>query len=151
AMETEAADRYAECADVLEAHNNLEVAVLFRSLARIERMHGEQLVRSMGRTVAEAPRRTGATAEQEGAAPADLHYLMRPHHALTLALRGEQEAQRFYARLARTAASDEVRKVARDMARDEAEHVRLIEEWLKRTPVPAADWAADDDPPRLGD
>jgi hypothetical protein len=29
--------------------------------------------------------------------------------------------------------------------------VRLIEEWLKRTPKPDTDWAIDPDPPVLAD
>ena len=37
------------------------------------------------------------------------------------------------------------------MEQDEAEHVRLIEEWLKRTPLPDANWEADPDPPTLSD
>jgi rubrerythrin len=153
-MESEAAERYAECADVLEAHNNRETASLFRTLARIEKIHSEQVLSSMGWDKAPLPTTLAAEAfddEIEGVDPTELHYRMHAYHALNLALRGEQRAQRFYSRLADRAADAQVRRAARAMARDEAEHVRLIEEWLKRTPAPAADWSTDHDPPQLGD
>ena len=38
-MENDARDRYSEFADQMEVHNNLEVAQLFRRLARIEGLH----------------------------------------------------------------------------------------------------------------
>jgi hypothetical protein len=44
-----------------------------------------------------------------------------------------------------------VKKAAEEMKEEEAEHVRLIEEWLKRTPKPETDWAIDPDPPALAD
>jgi hypothetical protein len=44
-----------------------------------------------------------------------------------------------------------VRKGALEMQEEEAEHVRLIEEWLKRTPVPDSNWETDPDPPMLSD
>jgi hypothetical protein len=33
------------------------------------------------------------------------------------------------------------------MATEEAEHVRLIQEWMKRVPRPGAGWDEDPDPP----
>ena len=44
AMETEAAERYAEFADAMEMHNNREVAELFRKLSRIEQRHADQIL-----------------------------------------------------------------------------------------------------------
>ena len=48
AMETEAAARYAEFADAMEMHNNLEVAALFRKMADIEGRHAAQIMAEMG-------------------------------------------------------------------------------------------------------
>jgi len=48
AMEAEAAERYAEFADSMEMHNNLEVAELFRKLSRIEQRHADQILEQMG-------------------------------------------------------------------------------------------------------
>jgi hypothetical protein len=37
------------------------------------------------------------------------------------------------------------------MAGEEAEHVRLIEDWMKKVPLPEPHWDADLDPPRYVD
>jgi hypothetical protein len=37
------------------------------------------------------------------------------------------------------------------MAAEEAEHVRLIEAWMKKVPLPDAQWDVDLDPPRYVD
>ena len=51
AIEIEAAQRYAELADVMETHNNREVADLFRRMATIESRHADAIraVRDVGR------------------------------------------------------------------------------------------------------
>ena len=76
-----------------------------------------------------------------------LHYLMQPWHALEIALRCEQEAQKYYEGIAASRAPKQVRDAAREMAADEAEHVRLIREWMRRVPQPKAGWDEDPDPP----
>ena len=155
ALEVEASERYAEFAEAMEAHNNRAVAELFRKLARIEHRHAEQILEQMGWVRPPAPPSAGYRWEgPEGPETADftaLHYLMQPYHALVIALHNEKRAQDFFGRLAKTAASDKVRSEAEAMAAEEAEHVRLIEEWMKRTPQPTADWDHDPDPPRYAD
>lgn len=150
AMEAEAAERYAEFADAMEAHNNTEVAQLFRKLARIEHLHGEQVLQAMGWSAPPPQRREfrwlGTEAPESGD-PGELHYLMHPYHALKIAHRNEQRAFDFFGHVARNAGSAAVRKAAAEIEEEEREHVRLIEEWLKRTPQPGADWAFDPDPP----
>ena len=81
----------------------------------------------------------------------DLHYLMQPHHALTIAHHNEQRAEQFFLMLAKKAPAAGVRRAALEMAAEETEHVRLIAEWIKRTPAPDRDWAFDPDPPVLSD
>jgi rubrerythrin len=154
AMETEAAERYAEFADSMEVHNNLEVAELFRKLSRIEQLHADQILEQMGwrqSPIAVANVRWEGTEGPETADPAELHYLMQPYHALQIALLNEKRARDFFAHLARVTKDAGVRKGALEMEQDEAEHVRLIEEWLRRTPKPEANWEADQDPPVLAD
>jgi rubrerythrin len=155
AMELEAAQRYDEFADAMEIHNNLEVAALFRKMAGIEGLHARQIMAEMGWTRAPAPQ--AAIAPWEGfeapeTAPGDeVHYLMQPYHALTLALANEQRAERFFARLARAAGSAAVRKAARELQKEEREHVELVRAWMKKVPQPDADWANDPDPPAYTD
>ena len=154
AMEAEAAERYAEFADSMEVHNNREVAELFRKLSRIEQRHADQILEQMGwkqSPVAAANYRWEGTEGPETADPTQLHYLMQPYHALQIALLNEKRARDFFAQLSNNTTSAGVRKAALEMEQDEATHVRLIEEWLKRTPKPDANWEADQDPPMLSD
>ncbi len=155
AMESEAAERYAEFADVMEVHNNGEVAELFRKMARIESLHAQQIRESMGWSVAPIP--AGGVYRWEGVeAPetadhGDLHYKMTPYHALKIARRNEERAREFYAKLARDAPDDAFRKAAVEMRDEEAEHVRLIDDWLARTPAPDKGWSTDLDPPNYNE
>lgn len=87
----------------------------------------------------------------ESADPGELHYRMQPYHALKMALASEQRANAFFVKMARAARSASVRKQALEMAAEETEHVRLIEDWISRTPPPDDDWAYDPDPPASPD
>jgi len=44
-----------------------------------------------------------------------------------------------------------VRKAAAEMAEEEREHVRLIQEWLAKVPPPERGWDDDPDPPNVAD
>jgi rubrerythrin len=154
-METEAAQRYAEFADAMEVHNNLEVAALFRKMADIERKHALKIMAQMGwkgtpPLPSGKPRWEGFEAPET--TPGDeVHYLMQPYHALQLALANEQRAERFFARLVREARQESVRRAARELQAEEAEHVALIKRWMKKVPKPRHDWAIDPDPVNFTD
>ena len=154
-MESEAAQRYAEFADAMEMHNNREVAELFRKMAVIESRHATQIMEEMGWEKT-PPLPVGMPTwdgfEAPETAPIDeVHYLMQPYHALELALASEQRAERFFARLARVAGTDSVRKAARALQAEEREHVELVKAWMAKVPKPDADWANDPDPPSYTD
>jgi rubrerythrin len=154
AMEAEAAERYAEFADSMEMHNNREVAELFRKLARIEQRHADQILEQMGwkqSPASSANYRWEGTEGPETADPTELHYLMQPYHALQIAMLNEKRARDFFAHLAKMTTNAGVRKEALEMQEEEAEHVRLIEEWLERTPKPDANWESDQDPPVMSE
>ena len=154
AMELEAAERYAEFADAMEAHNNREVAELFRKLSRIEQRHADQIMEQMGWKQAPpsvADVRWQGLEGPETGDPTELHYLMQPYHALQIALHNETRARDFFSHLARVTKEPGVRTGAREMEEEENEHVQLVEEWLARTPKPDANWEADQDPPVLSD
>ncbi len=150
ALESGAAERYGELADQMETHNNREVAALFRKMAEIEGLHVERVL--AGKPKPAAPGSMVSWFGRDGAetiATDDLHYLMTPHHALTLALKGEQGAAAMFEALASEAADPVVRKLAAEMAAEEREHVQLIKTWLAKYPEPDADWHDDPDPPML--
>ena len=153
AMEMEAAERYEELAELMLSHNNREVAALFARLARIEARHRDQILEQMGWTSApaayllswetpEAPETTGY---------GELHYLMVPYHALKLAEHNERRAVAFFERFAKARLPAGVKAAAAEMAEEEREHVRLIEEWLLKVGTPAPGWDVDPDPPNAVD
>ena len=138
----------------MEMHNNREVAELFRKLSRIEQRHADQILEQMGwkqSPLTSLKVRWEGMEGPETADPTELHYLMQPYHALQIALHNEKRARDFFAHLAKVTKDAGVRKGAREMEEDEAEHVRLIEAWLKRTPKPDPNWQTDQDPPVLSD
>jgi rubrerythrin len=154
AMELEATERYAQFAEQLDAFNNPEVAQMFRKLADIEALHAKRILEEMQWPSMPAlpPAYAWEGDEAPETAPFDaLHYLMQPWHALEIALRCEQQAQKYYESIAASKAPAQVRSAAREMAAEEAEHVRLIREWMQRVPQPQAGWDDDPDPPRMNE
>ena len=152
-MESEAAQRYAEFADAMETHNNLEVAALFRKMANIETGHAQAIMSEMGWREPPPSRGFGATVFEGPETPRleDVHYLMQPYHALSIALACEERAERFYAQLASTVDVESVREAARVLQGEEREHVELIRAWMSKVEKPAGDWFVDPDPPRYTD
>ena len=153
AMEAEASERYAELADLMSAHHNRDVAELFGRLARIEGKHRDQILAKLGWTT--APPACDYTWETpEGPETTDyggLNYLMTPYHALALARHNELRAVAFFDRCAKARVPAAVRAAAAEMAEEEREHVRLIDEWLATVPVPERGWDEDPDPPNAVD
>ena len=152
AMEREAVARYTEFADTMEVHNNQEVAALFRTMAQYEGKHAEQIMAQMGWSTDPPPPEGGfgwPDLEAPETVPIDeVHYLMRPWHALQLALAAEQRAERFFATLAKSTTDESVRKAALELQEEEREHVELVRAWMAKVPQPEKDWAEDPDPPR---
>ena len=149
AIESEAEERYANLADQMAIHNNREVAALFRKLSEIEGKHAEE-IRERARdldlphlapwgyqwVLADSPE----SADLEVA-----HYLMTPYHALMLALGAEERELKFYDNLARRTPDGPLKRMAREFAREEREHVRLVREWLVKYPTPEEDGDEDAD------
>ncbi len=150
-IEQEAAEGYAELADQMEVHNNREVAGLFQKLASIEAKHMANVESlSEGRSLPkisiwdmpwQGPESPEMPARDEA------HYLMTPHHALSLALSAERRAVSFFAAMVEKAEDAEVQDMARQLRDDEQQHVALLEEWIGRYPEPEKGWDEDPDPP----
>ncbi len=153
ALEQEAGERYTELAELMAAHNNHEVSELFYKMAKLEQGHADEIHGLMKArkiadsssikyqwTSAEAPETTDL---------ADLHYLMTPYQALTLALHNEQRAHDFFANIALASTDEETAQLANKLAEEETEHVGWVKQWLTKYPEPEEDWDADDDPPNL--
>jgi len=157
AMECDAIDRYTEFADAMETHNNKEVAAMFRTMAGYEAKHAQQIMEEMGwKTPPARPLLTGFRAEGDFESPEtvpveSVHYLMQPWHALQLALAAEQRAEAFFKTLAESTTDEAVRRAARELQAEEAEHVELVKAWIAKVPPPDRNWQDDPDPPRYTD
>lgn len=153
ALETEAAQRHLELADVMDVHNNEEAAAVFRKLAGYGEQHAAQ-VSEMMRDV--EPVRIapwdfdwGGGEAPETSAMEHADYRMSAAHALQMALRTEQSAHDYYAQVAASAEDDDVRRYAEAFAAEEAEHVRYVREWIAKHPGALDELPRDDDPAHM--
>lgn len=153
ALEEEAAERHDELADMLEVHNNDDVAQIFRKLAHYSRLHATEVRALAGdRTLPRIAPWDFGWDDLEGPETAnigDLDYLIAPRRALEVALANERSARDFYAGLGEAGRTDAIRSTAREFALEEAEHVGLLEQWLARTPEDDALAHYDPDPPHM--
>lgn len=151
ALETEAGDRYEELADVMEVHNNPDIAELFRQMSEFSRKHADS-VRERAEAHQPLPRlksweyRWNAPEPPEVGDFSATHYLMTPFHALQFALANERRGWEYYGTMATDSTNAELRQLARDFAEEEADHVRQLEQWMIKVERPAKDWADDPDP-----
>jgi rubrerythrin len=150
-IEADAVERYELLAEQMETHNNPELVVVFRDLARAEGIHRDEIQRLAGDidVVAHA-RRVVAWDRGDSPEQADLgaaHYMMTPWHALQLALAGEKRALAFFTAVTESAKDPKVKKMAGEFVEEEAEHVNLVHRLLRKFPRPAQSWSNDPDPP----
>jgi len=155
ALESEAAARYEELAEIMAAHNNHRVADLFLRMAALESRHAEAIrAWALERGAQVAPGggyRWRSPEGPETTDPCDLHYLMTPRHALALALHNERRAVRFFTAVAEQAPDQATGALAEELLREEREHVAWVQQWLAQYPAVPGDWDADDDPPLVQD
>jgi rubrerythrin len=144
AIEREASARYLDFAEHMADEGSDHVAKLFRNLAKFEAQHVDQLLEAT-REMALPEIPPGQYAWLDDGAPETaahdlLFRLMTPHDALDIALAAERRAQRFFDDVYETATDDQLRDLALDMAREEADHVDWVERALKANPDPHIDW-----------
>ena len=153
ALEEEAADRHDELADMLDVHNNDEVAEIFRKLAHYSRLHAAEVRELAGdRKLPKIAPWDFGWDDLEGPETADMtsiDYLISPRRALEVALANEKSARSFYAGLGQWGLTEEIRSTATEFAEEEAEHVALLEDWLERTPKDDELAHYDPDPPHM--
>lgn len=155
ALEEESADRFDELADAVAVHHNTEVAELFRKMAHFSRLHLAEVQQAAEGLelphIAPWDMRWPDNESPETVGHDDAHYLMTPHHALKAALVSEQHGFAFYNDLAQDSDDAEIRRLAKEFADEEAQHVALLEEWLLKYPPPDQGWDEDLDPPVVVD
>lgn len=147
AMEVEESsqEHYEELADTMEVHNNLEVAELFRKLANYSRLHAEEVHQKAADMT--LPQITPwdfkwkCPTAPEAFCMEEANYLMTTSQALEIALFNEIRGRDFYQEVADHSPSEEVRKLAREMAEEENWHVEMLKTWQDgiETQVPQED------------
>lgn len=148
ALEHEAAERYLELADMMEAHRNDEVSALFRDMVRFSRMHHDSIV-ERARGVALPALRSWQyrwTHPPEAGGDEAFDYTLDAYGALRYARENEVRALDYYSAVGMQSGDDEVRRLATEFAAEETEHVQALDDWLARTPRPSIPWR--DDPER---
>ena len=152
-LENEAADGYQEIGDSMAVHNNPEVAGLFFQLARYGRLHAAE-VRGLAAGLVLPHIPPWEFVWQDGESPEApsmdaVHYMIRPAQALALALRAERQAHDFYSSVASASKLGRVRELAAQFAAEEAKHVLLLTEWIKKSQDPDQNWDFDPDTPEM--
>lgn len=144
ALEHEAAERYLELADMMEAHRNDEVAALFRDMVRFSQMHRDEIKARVGTTVLPQLKsweyRWRSPPEVGGEEAFD--YMLEPYHALRYARENEVRAMEYYSSVGMESSDPEVRRLASEFAAEESEHVDALDKWLERTRRPSETWEA---------
>lgn len=149
AIEKEAAGRYRELAERMEAEHHYALVPLLRMLAAEEQQHSERL-RSNGLTmqlpqVAEDAYRWRASTSPEVAQYDPAQHPPTQQQALAFALANEQRVCAFFDQIAARSPDAEVRELAREFAAAKALHLQVVERLLGLQPAPSASWKRDAD------
>lgn len=144
AIEREATERYREFELHYARRGDAVLSGLCGNLATMEGEHLEELrLRSQGLAlpaIADHEYRWLDGASPEAPARTLFYTAASRRDLLQIALRAEKAAEMFFSWVARTSHSAAVRDLARDMAREEAQHVGWIEKALdygSPSPIPA--------------
>jgi rubrerythrin len=148
ALEHEAAERYLELADMMEAHRNDEVSALFRDMVRFSRMHHDSIVERAQGVALPALRswQYRWTHPPEAGGDEAFDATLDAYSALRYARENEVRALDYYSTVGMQSSDDEVKRLATEFAAEETEHVEALDDWLARTPRPGAPWC--DEPGR---
>lgn len=152
-LEHESAGRFHQLADSMEVHHNAEVAGLFRELAELSEAHAAAVAaRAHGLALPRIPpwefKWNCPDGPESHCLDTEVNYLMTATQALRVALFNEEQALAFYQGIVERTGDARVRELAAEMAAEEAEHARLLTEWLQRQA--REDEPADDlDPPNV--
>ena len=149
ALEQEAADRYLELADMMEAHRNDAVSALFRDMVHYSQLHHDSIA-ERAKSVPLPTLRSWEfrwTQPPEAGGEEAFDYTLDAYNALRYARENEVRAMEYYSNVGVHSTEPEVKRLAAEFAAEETEHVAALDEWLARTPRPSATWQVDPDRP----
>ena len=133
-LESEAADRFGQLADAMEACGNREVGKLFRRLADYSRLHlasarARSGFRDIPKIKSDEFNWPGMESPETAAIWAADPFVGRTQ-ALDIALDAEIASQEYYQSVATTTTDPEIRVLAEEFAEEESEHVAELEKWI---------------------
>lgn len=135
-LEFEAARRYEDLRAAMQTAGNKEAEAFFKKMAEFSRLHLQEAMRRGGfRDIPKLQAEEwqwpdGVSPEQ--AAWAGVDGMIDAPAAFQLALDGEERSQLFYSAIVANTTDPEVRRMAREFAQEEAEHVRDLERLIAR-------------------
>lgn len=138
-LEQEAAERFGQLADAMEACGNREVGKLFRRLADYSRLHlADARTRSGYRDVPEMTPDEFVWPDVESPETAAIWAadpFVGREQALEIALEAERAGYNYYKTILETTNDPEIRVLAKEFVEEERGHVAELEKWI------AAHWA----------
>jgi len=144
ALEREAAERYMELAELMNAHGNREVWALFRDMVHFSTLHHDDIKRRAGDL--ELPRLKSWEyrwiSPPEAGGEATYERLSDPFNALQYARENEVRAMEYYSSVGQNAEDPDVRRLASEFAGEEADHVDALDDWLAHMRNRPRAWAA---------
>ena len=136
AMEDQAAERYLELADMMEAHHNLDVSKLFRQMHHYSTLHRDS-IKERAASVELPILKSNDFKWVEPPEVADddaFDYTLNPFDALQYARENEQRAAEYYQSVADEAGDDEVKRLAAEFAEEEQQHTEALDKLIALTP-----------------
>lgn len=133
-LERDAADRFGQLADAMQASGNASVAKLFRQLSEYSRMHmAEAQARSGFRDIPKLNPTDFVWPDLESPETAAIWAadpLIGRGEALEIAMQAELAGLRYYEAVRDMTDDPEIRTLAKAFVEEEAEHVAALEKWI---------------------
>jgi rubrerythrin len=134
ALEREAADRFGQLADAMDAYGNKEVGSLFRRLSDYSRMHlSDAQARAGFRKIPDMKPDEfawpGFESPETAAIWAADPFIGRGQ-ALEIALEAEVAGQVFYQNVLDTTDDPEIKVLAKEFAEEESGHIAELQKWI---------------------
>ena len=138
-IEVEASKRYAQFAEQLGSRSDDDAASVFQSMVANENKHGEQIAeRRVALFGDERPQvKLDDIFDVEAPDVGASRQNMSPLGAYLVALSSERKAFAFYDLALRYVTQPDVKTLFEELRAEEAEHVRMIEEIIKKLPPEA--------------
>jgi len=138
-IEVEASKRYAQFAEQLGSRSDDDAASVFQSMVANENKHGEQIAeRRVALFGDERPQvKLDDIFDVEAPDVGASRQNMSPFGAYLVALSSEKKAFAFYDLALRYVTQPDVKALFEELRAEEAEHVRMIEEIIKKLPPEA--------------